>query len=426
MPETNEVLTAEEIKAQVSFPTLMGRYGYRIGRDKKMLCPFHQEKTGSFHVYDERGKCYGGCGWFGDVIQFVMDKESVYFGAALQLLTEWYGLTKGSASKDAASKEPVKVIPKKPYREPINPEIVEYFHKYLTKERRQWLYDKRLLTDQTINYYRIGWRPDMDAYSIPFWKGAPGHSAVETMQFRCAPKEGRRSRYIGLDGYTFPSLIGRHTMNPDILVVFIGTLDCVLANQDGIPAISPNGLTVWLNRLDELKWVVGNVSQLFFVPDNTTSETIESVRLANALGAKIRYLPEMPDYPDGKQRKDYTDYRLMGHTAKQFIEEVLRVDKPLFIKDSAHNQTAQDILDCVADGDGAKALELLEILQLNEYPGWSVSHKLMCLAAEWADTMPKKYWDELIHELEFERTYDGIGKILESMAKCRSLCKGDF
>ncbi|MCK9357344.1 MAG: CHC2 zinc finger domain-containing protein, partial [Dehalococcoidia bacterium] len=53
------------------------------------LCPFHPEKAGSLTVYPDGGDphyhCYG-CGAHGDVIRFVMDKESVPFEQALAIL----------------------------------------------------------------------------------------------------------------------------------------------------------------------------------------------------------------------------------------------------------------------------------------------------------------------------------------------------
>lgn len=41
------------------------------------LCPFHQEKTGSFHVYERSGRfhCYG-CGEKGDVFDFLIRLEN--------------------------------------------------------------------------------------------------------------------------------------------------------------------------------------------------------------------------------------------------------------------------------------------------------------------------------------------------------------
>ncbi len=395
---TEKRLTPEEIKARISFPQLIDYYGYRPEKDK-IICPFHHEHTASFHVYEDGGKCYGGCGWHGDVIQFVMDRESCYFGKALELLCSWFGIDKNTPPQQATK---AKDVPAKLRRDPVNPEIVSYFHSNLTEDRRIWLHEKRLLTDETINYLKLGWRPDLEGYSIPFWKGIPGLSEVDIMQFRYAPKEGRKSRYISLDSHGFAGLIGRQTINPEFLVVFVGTLDCVLANQDGIPAVSPNGLTVWKNRLEELKWIIGPVKQLYFVPDNTSSETVESVRLANALGAQIRYLPQM------ETGKDYTDFRLLGNTPKQFIEGVLRVSSGPFITNEEHVKAVRDVLDLMAQGD-EKALEILDILFLNEYAWYSIDHKLMLIASMHPHAgMNGREWEAFIYKLELAHSHEAI------------------
>ena len=64
-----------------------GAYSY-IG-----LCPFHQEKSGSFNVHQEKQfyKCFG-CGASGDVIKFVMEYENVTFLEALTSLSERFGI----------------------------------------------------------------------------------------------------------------------------------------------------------------------------------------------------------------------------------------------------------------------------------------------------------------------------------------------
>jgi len=415
--QDQEGIKVEQLKSCVSFPQLMEHYGFRIGRDHKILCPFHHEKTSSFHVYEERGLCYGGCGWHGDIIQFVMDRESVYFGKALELIAGWFKVSKDAPLQPATK---VKDVPKKLRVEPINPEIVNYFHGELTVERRSWLHEKRLLTDESIDFLKMGWRPDLDAYSIPFWKGVPGYSEVEVMQFRYAPQEGRKARYISLDNHGFAGLVGRYTINPEFLVVMVGTLDVVLANQDGIPAISPNGLTVWKNRLEELRWIVGDVKELFLVPDNTTSETIESTRLANELGAKIRYLPQM------EEGKDYTDYRLLGNSPKQFIEEVLRVSSSPFITNEDHIQTIRDILDCISDGDGEKALELLDILQLNGYAWYSVFNKLILFVSMYPAKEFGHEWATFVHELSLSRSYDSMAQVIKDTAESLRGSGGQF
>src|SRR5712671_2391557 len=51
------------------------------------LCPFHKEKTASFHVSDSRGtfKCFG-CNAWGDVFDFIMQTKGVGFPEAVKSL----------------------------------------------------------------------------------------------------------------------------------------------------------------------------------------------------------------------------------------------------------------------------------------------------------------------------------------------------
>lgn len=64
----------------------------RSGTTWKGLCPFHGEKTPSFHVYDKGFfKCYG-CGAGGDVIRFVELYEKIAFPDAVRQLAARFGL----------------------------------------------------------------------------------------------------------------------------------------------------------------------------------------------------------------------------------------------------------------------------------------------------------------------------------------------
>jgi len=65
----------------------------RAGASYKGLCPFHGEKTPSFHVNPDRGFHCFGCGVGGDVIKFVELYEKVSFPEAVRLLASRFGLT---------------------------------------------------------------------------------------------------------------------------------------------------------------------------------------------------------------------------------------------------------------------------------------------------------------------------------------------
>ena len=65
----------------------------RSGASWKGLCPFHGEKTPSFHVFDKGNfKCFG-CGVGGDVIKFVEMYEKVTFPDAVRQLAARVGVT---------------------------------------------------------------------------------------------------------------------------------------------------------------------------------------------------------------------------------------------------------------------------------------------------------------------------------------------
>lgn len=59
----------------------------------KGLCPFHAEKTPSFHVSADKGfyKCFG-CGKAGDILSFVMETEGLQFMEAAETLAKRFGV----------------------------------------------------------------------------------------------------------------------------------------------------------------------------------------------------------------------------------------------------------------------------------------------------------------------------------------------
>ncbi len=66
----------------------------RIGKDYKGLCPFHKEKTPSFHVHPEKGiyKCFG-CGEGGDVFTFVQKAKGLGFLDGVKELAHQFGIS---------------------------------------------------------------------------------------------------------------------------------------------------------------------------------------------------------------------------------------------------------------------------------------------------------------------------------------------
>ncbi len=85
----------KRIKDRLDIVDVIGDYVKltRSGQNHKGLCPFHDEKTPSFHVSQARQTwhCFG-CGKGGDVFTFVMEKEGLTFGEALESLSKRAGI----------------------------------------------------------------------------------------------------------------------------------------------------------------------------------------------------------------------------------------------------------------------------------------------------------------------------------------------
>ncbi len=86
----------EDIKQRIDIVDLISQHATlkRAGRNYMALCPFHTEKTPSFHVDPARQSwhCFGACGTGGDIFGFVMKKENCDFRDALRLLGEQAGV----------------------------------------------------------------------------------------------------------------------------------------------------------------------------------------------------------------------------------------------------------------------------------------------------------------------------------------------
>jgi hypothetical protein len=85
-PEHEEKLDVERAR---QFPILeVFPPGRRAGRSHVIKCPFHQERTGSFHIYPDTNSFYCfGCAESGDVIDAFMKLNNVSFKEAVTQLT---------------------------------------------------------------------------------------------------------------------------------------------------------------------------------------------------------------------------------------------------------------------------------------------------------------------------------------------------
>lgn len=148
----------EEIKSRLDIVQVIGESVplKKAGRNFKGVCPFHKEKTPSFMVNPERQAyhCFG-CGEGGDILEYVMKRESVDFPEALQMLAKRAGVElKGFDSKENKAKQRLFEA---------NEQAAAYFqaaYGHSTGKIAQDYVKSRGLKGKTVKEFRIGYAPD--------------------------------------------------------------------------------------------------------------------------------------------------------------------------------------------------------------------------------------------------------------------------
>ncbi len=122
------------------------------------LCPFHSEKTPSFHVHAERQFFYCfGCHAKGDVIHFVERMEGLSFADALRWLGERYGIPVDNRSRSTDRKAGERRILLE-----IQAKAGGYFRRELaagTARQAQRYLEARGLTPESRERFGIGFAP---------------------------------------------------------------------------------------------------------------------------------------------------------------------------------------------------------------------------------------------------------------------------
>jgi DNA primase len=148
----------EELRLRTPMPALVGRKVKlaRSGRHYKGCCPFHNEQTPSFYVYDNGFHCFG-CGAHGDAISFVMQADGLPFMEAVTRLAAEAGLEVPAPTPQAAEAERRRLD-----IFAVLGSAAALFRRLLfTPEGAAGLayLRSRDLTDETIEQNALGWAP---------------------------------------------------------------------------------------------------------------------------------------------------------------------------------------------------------------------------------------------------------------------------
>ena len=97
----------DELRARTQLSALVGRTTklQRAGREWKACCPFHNEKSPSFYVNDDKGfyHCFG-CGAHGDAIRWMTDQRGLPFLDAVKELAQAAGLEVPAPDRQSAER----------------------------------------------------------------------------------------------------------------------------------------------------------------------------------------------------------------------------------------------------------------------------------------------------------------------------------
>jgi DNA primase len=156
----------DELRTRVSLSSVVGRkvtWDMRKSNQGKgdmwAPCPFHQEKSASFHVDDRKGFYYCfGCQAKGDAVTFIKDTENLGFMEAVEVLAREAGMPMPARDPKAAE-----LADRRSQLMQVTEEAAKWFRLQLATgaaaDARAYL-DRRRLPASAQDRWGIGWDPD--------------------------------------------------------------------------------------------------------------------------------------------------------------------------------------------------------------------------------------------------------------------------
>ncbi|WP_425419101.1 DNA primase [Oricola indica] len=363
----------DEIRDRVPISDVIGK---RVAWDKRKTnasrgdywacCPFHGEKTPSFHCEDKKGRYYCfGCGVKGDHFRFLTELEGVSFPEAVQQIADLAGVPMPERDPEAERREEIRAT-----LHDVMEMAVVFFESQLQlsggAKARAYLRD-RGLSGTTQKKFRLGYAPDSrNALKEHLAQKGASKEQIEACglvvfgedipvsfdRFRdriMFPIEDARGRTIAFGGRALsPDVPAKYLNSPETdlfhkgnvlynfrrareavreagtVVVAEGYMDVIALDQAGFSnAVAPLGTALTENQL-ALLWRVTPEPVLCFDGDKAGLRAAwRSLDLAFPglqPGRSVRYAL----LPEGKDPDDLV--KAGGHEA---FEAVLKSAKPL-------------------------------------------------------------------------------------------------
>ncbi len=328
------------IKEKINVVDLIQEYipVKKAGVNYKANCPFHNEKSPSFVISPERGiwKCFG-CGKGGDIFKFIVEKEGVEFGEAVEILAKRAGITL-QRKKSAKSNTRDRLFE-------ANAKASEFFHFLLTEHKLgkpalEYL-QKRGLTDETIKLFQLGYAPN-SWQSLAHFLTKRGFTRKELVdaglliesrsngydRFRgriMYPFVDVKGQYMGMSGRVLGkgepkylntpqtqvfdkgnSLFGLNLTKADIrskkmAIIVEGEMDMIMSYQSGVKNIvASKGTALTTGQIELIKKYTETVALCFDKDLAGDAAARRGIEMADQAGLQIKII----QIPDGKDPAD--------------------------------------------------------------------------------------------------------------------------
>ncbi len=161
-----------EVRNSVNIVDVISQYVSleKKGKDYIGLCPFHQEKTPSFTVNEEKQffKCFG-CGKGGNVYKFLMYKDNLTFPESVEQVANFAHIPMPSGYSNHQTNSNLTPVMK------INQDAADFYHRVLVTtragERGMAYAKKRELDKKTIDHFGIGYAPQQENLLLLYLRG---------------------------------------------------------------------------------------------------------------------------------------------------------------------------------------------------------------------------------------------------------------
>ena len=202
-------------------------------------CPFHQEKSASFHVDDGKGFYYCfGCQAKGNVFGFVQETENVGFMEAVEILAGEAGIPMPARDPKATERSDLRTR-----LADVTEEAVKWFRLQLATgaaaEARAYL-ERRGLARATLDRFEIGFAPDTsDALLTALTGKGIALDLLEGAGLVVPPEDGRAARDRFIHRIVFPIRdargrcigFGGRAMNPNTKAKYLNSPETALFDK---------------------------------------------------------------------------------------------------------------------------------------------------------------------------------------------------